>query len=172
LLTRDETAAGITAVFAPWPGQKSISNTAYPNYFTASKRAYVPPVAFVENGSNRLLELSTADVPSELTVSGTALISLLWYIFNLPTFKGQTGTGKGHPMKLAPGKWAAQFVPPNQLWISDGLGQVHLYERTIDPSGFKASQSSLVPALMIEAPEELRKIISESNTPEAQAPKK
>jgi predicted Zn-dependent protease len=37
LLTRDETAAGITAVFAPWPGQKSISNTAYPNYFTASE---------------------------------------------------------------------------------------------------------------------------------------
>jgi len=24
-------------VFAPWPGQKSISNTAYPNYFTASE---------------------------------------------------------------------------------------------------------------------------------------
>ena len=48
------------------------------NARSGSKRAYVPPIAFVENGSNRLLELSTADVPSELTVSGTALISLLW----------------------------------------------------------------------------------------------
>ncbi len=36
LLARDETAAGITTVLAPWPGQKSISNTAYPHYLTAS----------------------------------------------------------------------------------------------------------------------------------------
>jgi hypothetical protein len=92
--------------------------------------------------------------------------------FNLPTFKGETGTGKDHPMKLAPGKWAAQFVAPNQLWIFDGLGQVHLYERTIKPSGYKASSSSVVPALLVEAPKELREIISKPSTPEAQAPKK
>ena len=87
--------------------------------------------------------------------------------FDLPSFKGRTGTGKGHPMKLAPSKWVAQFVAPNQLWIFDGLGQVHLYERTINPSGFKASQSSVVPALLVEAPKELREVI-----PEAKAPKK
>jgi len=92
--------------------------------------------------------------------------------FDLPSFKGETGTGKGHPMKLAPGKWAAQFVAPNQLWIFDGLGQVHLYERTINPSGFKASQSSIVPALLVEAPEELRTVISESPTLKKQTPKK
>ncbi len=89
--------------------------------------------------------------------------------FDLPSFKGQTGTGKGHPMKLAPGKWAAQFAPPNQLWIFDGLGQVHLYERTIEPSGFKASQSSVVPSLLVEAPEELREIISESTNADTKA---
>lgn len=103
----------------------------------------------------------TGDEPNELNFTMS---------FDLPNFKGQTGTGKGHPMKLAPGKWAAQFVAPNQLWIFDGLGQVHLYERTLNPSGFKASQSSLVPALLAEAPEELREIISRSNPPDAQAP--
>jgi hypothetical protein len=48
------------------------------NARSGSKRAYVPPIDFVENGSNRLLELSTAEVPPKLTVSGAALISLLW----------------------------------------------------------------------------------------------
>ncbi len=48
------------------------------NARSGSKRAYVPPISFVERGSNRLLELSTADIPSTLTVIGAALISLLW----------------------------------------------------------------------------------------------
>jgi len=48
------------------------------NARSGSKRAYVPPISFLEGGSNRLLELATADVPSAVTVSGTALISLLW----------------------------------------------------------------------------------------------
>lgn len=92
--------------------------------------------------------------------------------FDLPSFKGRTGTGKEHPMKLAPGKWAAQFVAPNQLWIFDGLGQVHLYERTISPSGFNASQSRIVPTLLVQVPKELREVIAQADAPEAKAPKK
>ncbi|GAB4165976.1 MAG: hypothetical protein Fur0032_03080 [Terrimicrobiaceae bacterium] len=37
LLARDETAAGITTVPTPWPGQKFSSNTDYSHYFTASQ---------------------------------------------------------------------------------------------------------------------------------------
>ncbi len=92
--------------------------------------------------------------------------------FELPSFKGQTGTGKGVPMKLAPGKWAAKFVSPNQLWIFDGLGQVHLYERTINPNGFKASSSDLVPALLTKAPKELKTVIVDFNSKAGQEPRK
>jgi len=48
------------------------------NARSGSKRAYVPEFDFVENGTHRLLDLSAADVPSAITVSGTDLISLLW----------------------------------------------------------------------------------------------
>ena len=92
--------------------------------------------------------------------------------FELPTFKGETGTGKGRPMTVAPNKWAAQFVAPNQLWIFDGLGHVTLYERTIKPSGFKGSGSESVPELLTKAPKELQAIISNITKAEPRPPKK
>lgn len=84
--------------------------------------------------------------------------------FDLPSFRGQTGTGKGSPMKLAPTGWAAQYVAPNELWIFDGFGKVTLYERTIDPPGFKGSDSKIVPSLLKNAPEELRLFMAKSAT--------
>lgn len=48
------------------------------NARAGSKRAYVPDVQFVESGTDRLLELSKADIPPAISVSGTDLISLLW----------------------------------------------------------------------------------------------
>jgi hypothetical protein len=65
-------------------------------------------------------------------------------------------------MKVAPTGWAAQFVAPNELWIFDGFGKVTLYERTIDPRGFKGSDSTVVPGLLQKAPEELRLLIARS----------
>jgi hypothetical protein len=82
--------------------------------------------------------------------------------FDLPSFRGETGTGKGSPMKVAPKGWAAQFVAPNELWIFDGLGKITLYERTIDPIGFKGSGSTSVPSLLKNAPEELRLFMAKS----------
>ncbi len=82
--------------------------------------------------------------------------------FDLPSFKGQTGTGKTSPIKVIPTGWAAQFVAPNELWIFDGFGKVTLYEHTIDPRGFKASDSTAVPSLLQKAPEELRLFIARS----------
>lgn len=84
--------------------------------------------------------------------------------FDLPSFKGQTGTGKRSPMKVAPTGWAAQFVAPNELWIFDGLGKVTLFERTIDPRGFKGSDSTVVPNLLKNAPEELRLFMAKSTS--------
>lgn len=77
--------------------------------------------------------------------------------FNEPDFKGSVGTGKDDPMKVVPGKWALQFVPPHELWIHDGAGRVRLMQRTLQPSGFKNSSSDVVPELLTRAPEKLRK---------------
>lgn len=82
--------------------------------------------------------------------------------FDLPSFRGQTGTGKGSPMKVAPTGWAVQFVAPNELWIFDGFGKITLYERTINPSGFKGRDSNNDPSLLKNAPEELRLFIAKS----------
>jgi len=48
------------------------------NARSGSKRAYVPPIDFVECEANPLLQLPRAEIPPEITVNGTALISLLW----------------------------------------------------------------------------------------------
>jgi len=72
---------------------------------------------------------------------------------------GETGTGADSSIPIIPGKWAAQFVAPNQLWIYDGASTVLLYERTISPKGFKASSSAVVPSLLERAPTELRAMI-------------
>jgi hypothetical protein len=91
----------------------------------------------------------------EATDSGDASV-IIKLRFDLPGFKGAVGTGKNAPMKMLPGKWAMQFVPPNELWIYDGLGRLRLMERTITPSGFKTSSSDAVPELLIRVPEKLR----------------
>ena len=108
-----------------------------------------------------------------IEIAGTSTDELNFTMkFELPSFKGQTGTGKGSPIKVAPNKWAAQFVAPNQLWIFDGLGHVTLYERTIEPSGFKGSGSKVVPELLTKAPKELQAIISNITKAEPRPPKK
>lgn len=76
---------------------------------------------------------------------------------------GETGTGADSSIPIVPGKWAAQFVAPNELWIYDGASTVLLYERTISPEGFKASSSAVVPRLLGRAPIELRAIMKESS---------
>ncbi len=92
-----------------------------------------------------------------IDISGTKPTEMNFtMVFDLPQFKGQTGTGKGSPMNISSKNWAAQFVAPNQLWIFDGLGKLTLFERTIEPNGFKGSDSEVIPTLMANAPEELR----------------
>lgn len=88
----------------------------------------------------------------------SALIIRLTY--KTPNGSVATGTGKDSPMKVAAKKWAAQIVPPNELWIHDGLGGVKLYERTIKPSGFKVTSSSVRPKLLSRAPKELLETVS------------
>jgi hypothetical protein len=97
----------------------------------------------------------------EATESGEASV-IIKLRFDLPGFKGAVGTGKNDPMKMLPGKWALQFVPPNELWIHDGLGRLRLMERTLTPSGFKTSSSDVVPELLIRAPEKLRQQMAAS----------
>ncbi|HAL72279.1 MAG TPA: hypothetical protein DCP71_10950 [Verrucomicrobiales bacterium] len=103
----------------------------------------------------------------EATESGEASV-IIKLRFDLPGFKGAVGTGKNDPMKMLPGKWALQLVPPNELWIHDGLGQIRLMERTLSPSGFKTSSSDAVPELLTRAPEKLlqqmRALEAENNT--------
>jgi len=67
-------------------------------------------------------------------------------------------------MPVVPNRWAAEFRPPNELWIYDGKGGLMLYERTTEPNGFKASSSEVVPELYGRAPAALKKVISESNS--------
>jgi hypothetical protein len=62
----------------------------------------------------------------------------------------------GINLKVVEGKWRAVFEKPNKLWIYDGDGSIHLCERTRKPNGFKASSSTKVPALLKQAPKELR----------------
>ncbi|MBB5036942.1 hypothetical protein [Prosthecobacter dejongeii] len=102
----------------------------------------------------------------EITDSGDVSVSIKMK-FDLPGFKGAVGTGKNAPMKMLPGKWALQFVPPNELWIHDGLGQIRLMERTLTPSGFKSSSSDVVSELLIKAPEKLRQQMIASQTEQA-----
>lgn len=73
---------------------------------------------------------------------------------------GSTGIGKGSSLTVIPGHWAAQFRPPYELWIYDGTSKLQLYERTMEPIGFKASSSSVVPELRDRAPEVLKKLTS------------
>jgi hypothetical protein len=74
------------------------------------------------------------------------------------------GIGKGSSMPVVPNRWAAEFRPPNELWIYDGKGGLMLYERTTAPNGFKASSSEVVPELHERAPAALKKVISESHS--------
>lgn len=129
-----------------------------------------------------LAGFSRADAPAPLlTTSGTSSYSNhgvtitltetpaaaleVRLAFNLPDFSGSTGTGKDSPMEIVPGKWAAQFEAPNRLWLYDGLGLVRLYERTLKPRGFKASDSRSVTSLPVSAPPELRKFMSQAAKP-------
>lgn len=108
-----------------------------------------------------------------VSITGTELSEMDFKMtFDIPTFKAEVGTGKGSPMKVAPNGWAAQFVSPNQLWIFDGLGKVTLFERTIDPRGFKQSDSSVVPSLLTKAPEELRFLMAKTGSADKTAPNK
>lgn len=84
------------------------------------------------------------------------------FIFNENGRESSTGIGKGHFISVIPKQWAAVFRPPHELWIYDGKGALHLYERTMNPSGFKSSSSTVVPELFSQAPEELKKLIAES----------
>lgn len=103
----------------------------------------------------------------ETTDSGDASVSIKMK-FDRPGFKGVVGTGKNDPMKALPGKWALQFVPPNELWIHDGQGRIRLMERTLTPSGFKTSSSDAVPELLTRAPEKLRQQMAASQTKKAE----
>lgn len=94
----------------------------------------------------------------------SALIIRLTY--KTPNGSVATGTGKDSPMKVAAHKWAAQIVPPNELWIHDGLGGVTLYERTIKPSGFKVTSSSVRPKVLERAPKQLLETVSVQGKPE------
>lgn len=105
----------------------------------------------------------TGTVPSEMNFK---------MAFDLPSFKAEFSTRKGSPMKVAPSGWATQFVAPNQLWIFDGLGQVTLFERTVDPRGFKQTDSSVVPDLLTKAPEELRLLMAKTGSADKTPAKK
>jgi hypothetical protein len=72
---------------------------------------------------------------------------------------GTTGTGDDSSIPIAQGKWAVEFVAPNELWIYDGLSAVMLYEHTISPAGFKASAS---PELLKRAPKALLDLMAEN----------
>ena len=73
--------------------------------------------------------------------------------------EGSTGIGKGSSLTVVPGRWAAQFNPPYELWIFDGRDKLQLYEQTVEPKGFKSSSSSIVPSLKERAPEEIKKLM-------------
>lgn len=72
---------------------------------------------------------------------------------------GSVGIGKKSSITVVPGRWAAQFHPPYELWVYDGVSKLQLYERTLNPDGFKSSSSIVVPELRERAPEELKKLI-------------
>jgi hypothetical protein len=74
------------------------------------------------------------------------------------------GIGKGSSIPVVLNRWAAEFRPPNELWIYDGKGGLMLYERTTAPSGFKTSSSEVVPELHGRAPAALKKVISEHHS--------
>ena len=73
--------------------------------------------------------------------------------------EGSTGIGKDSSLAVVPGRWAAQFKPPYELWIFDGTDKLQLYERTTEPKGFKSSSSSIVPSLQERAPDEIKKLM-------------
>jgi hypothetical protein len=73
--------------------------------------------------------------------------------------EGSTGIGKDSSLAVVPGRWAAQFSPPYELWIYDGTDKLTLYERTIDPKGFKASSSNVVPQLLARVPAALKQLM-------------
>lgn len=62
-------------------------------------------------------------------------------------------------VKVVKGKWRAAFEEPNKLWVYDGDKTVHLSERTHNPSGYKASSSTIVPDLLTKVPKELKAVI-------------
>lgn len=103
----------------------------------------------------------------EVTDSGEDL-GCIQARFDVPGFQGEVGLGKNDSLKLLRGKWALQFVPPNELWIHDGQGQIRLLERTLTPRGFKNSSSGAVPELLIRVPEKLRQQMAASQTKKAE----
>ena len=76
--------------------------------------------------------------------------------------EASTGIGKDNSLAVVTGRWAAQFYPPYELWIFDGTDKLQLYERTVDPKGFKSSSSSVVPSLQERAPAEIRQLMRSS----------
>ncbi|GAA5134058.1 hypothetical protein GCM10023213_05010 [Prosthecobacter algae] len=103
----------------------------------------------------------------EVTDSGEDLGCILAR-FDVPGFQGEVGLGKNDSLKMICGKWALQFVPPNELWIHDGQGQIRLLERTLTPRGFKNSSSGAVPELLIRAPVKLRQQMAASQIKKAE----
>lgn len=81
--------------------------------------------------------------------------------YNLPSFRGTTGTGDDSPLRIAPHQWAIQFEAPNQTWIYNGIDRLWLFERTVTPSGFKASESISAPRILDNAPKAILNHIAE-----------
>lgn len=83
---------------------------------------------------------------------------------------GITGIGKGASIPVKKGQWVVQFFPPHELWIFNGAQRIDLYERTIEPRGFKASSSTVAPKIRAKVPTAMKKLMGEQVTDQPNKP--